>query len=69
MRGRCVPRGNTAVTPVRMGPTPTRSLPEPRISVVWPTATPGTSVIASSGPGVPSSGMPISRARSGRDCA
>ena len=37
-------------------------------SCVWPTVTPRTSVMASSGPGVPSSGMPRSRARSGVAC-
>src|SRR5215469_12422255 len=50
------PRGNTAVTPVRIGPVPTTSLPLPSINVVWPTSTPSTSVIALSGPGVPSKG-------------
>jgi len=48
-----LPRGWTIVTPVRTGPWPTTSLPLPEISVVWPTSTPATSVIASSGPGVP----------------
>src|ERR1700689_920161 len=57
------PRGNTAVTPVRIGPLPTCNLPEPEISVVWPTVTPATSVMALSGPGVPSKGTPRSRAR------
>ena len=33
------------------------------MSVTWPTVTPATSVIAFSGPGVPSNGMPRSRAR------
>ena len=33
------------------------------MSVVWPTSTPATSVIAFIGPGVPSNGMPRSRAR------
>ena len=59
------PRGKTAVTPVRTGPTPTFNLPWPEISVVWPTVTPATSVIAFSGPGVPSKGIPRSRARGG----
>jgi hypothetical protein len=36
---------------VRTGPSPTRSGPSPEISVVWPTRTPGTSVIAFAGPG------------------
>src|SRR6202451_2200867 len=58
-----LPRGKTAVTPVRTGPFPTSSLPSPEIRVVWPTATPETSVIALSAPGVPSNGMPRSRAR------
>src|SRR5580658_836801 len=57
------PRGNTAVTPVRTGPWPTCNLPDPEISVVWPTVTPATSVMALSGPGVPSKGTPRSRAR------
>ena len=38
------------VTPVRTGPSPTTSEPSPRISVVVPTATPSTSVIALPGP-------------------
>jgi Na+-driven multidrug efflux pump len=37
---------------------------DPRTIVRCPTETPGTSVIASSRPAVPSSGIPISRARS-----
>src|SRR5579859_3883452 len=57
-----------AVTPVRTGPLPISSLPSPEISVVWPTSTPLTSVIALFGPGVPSNGTPRSRAR-GLDCA
>src|SRR5665213_2026399 len=57
------PRGNTAVTPVRTGPLPTCKAPEPEIKVVWPTVTPATSVMALSGPGVPSNGTPRSRAR------
>src|SRR5580704_4647267 len=57
------PRGSTAVTPVRTGPLPTCSLPDPEITVVWPTVTPATSVMALSGPGVPSKGTPRSRAR------
>src|SRR5215210_4920321 len=47
------PRGCTTVTPVRTGPRPTVSRPLPVISVVCPTSTPTTSVIASSGPAVP----------------
>src|SRR6202167_5581698 len=39
-------RGNTAVTPVRTGPSPTCSGPDPRMMVVCPTRTPATSVIA-----------------------
>src|SRR5262249_9752228 len=58
-----LPRGRTAVTPVRTGPLPTCSLPSPEISVVCPTVTPETSVIALSGPGVQSKGTPRSRAR------
>src|SRR5215469_5468940 len=58
-----LPRGRMAVTPVRTGPWPTCSLPSPEISVVWPTVTPGTSVMALNGPGEPSKGMPRSRAR------
>ena len=42
--------GRMAVTPVRTGPLPTTSGPSPRMSVVWPTRTPGTSVIALSDP-------------------
>ena len=42
---------------------PTFSLPSPEMSVVKPTSTPATSVIALSGPGVPSNGTPRSRAR------
>src|SRR5208337_3489675 len=57
------PRGKIAVTPVRTGPLPASSFPSPEISVVWPTVTPGTSVIALNGPGVPSNGTPRSRAR------
>ena len=63
-RDRTVPaaRGMTAVTPVRTGPLPTTSLPSPEMSVVWPTVTPATSVIAFHFPGVPSKGTPRSRA-------
>src|SRR5215469_1826957 len=63
-----LPRGSTAVTPVRTGPTPTCNLPAPEISVVWPTSTPFTSVIALNAPGAPSNGTPRSRAR-GLACA
>src|SRR6476620_474041 len=59
-----LPRGRIAVTPVLTGPIPTFSLPSPEISVVWPTSTPLTSVIALRVPGVPSNGTPKSRARS-----
>src|ERR1700674_1985053 len=58
-----LPRGRTAVTPVRTGPLPTWSLPSPEMSVVWPTVTPQTSVMALSGPGVPAKGKPKTRAR------
>src|SRR4051794_13266532 len=63
--------GRITVTPVRTGPSPTTSGPEPRMSVVWPTRTPRTSVIAFRGPGVPSPiTIPRSRARTGaRDAA
>src|SRR5207244_12897774 len=47
-------RGSTAVTPVRTGPLPTCSFPSPDMSVVCPTVTPETSVIAFSVPGVAS---------------
>src|SRR5271170_271548 len=57
------PRGRMAVTPVRTGPLPTTSLPEPLMRVVCPTSTPATSVMAFKGPGVPSKGTPRSRAR------
>src|SRR5450631_361593 len=57
------PLGSIAVTPVRIGPLPGCSLPSPEISVVWPTSTPATSVIALRSPGVPSKGTPRSRAR------
>src|SRR5580658_7423412 len=60
------PRGNTAVTPVRTGPVPTTNFPSPEIKVRYPTSTPFTSVIAFSGPGVPSNGTPKSRARTSR---
>ena len=43
--------GWMAVTPVRAGPLPTRSAPSPWMTVVCPTRTPSTSVIAFSGPG------------------
>src|ERR1035437_3365636 len=64
------PRGKTTVTPVRTGPWPTTSRPSPSISVVKPTSTPATSVIASSRPAVPPMGSARSRSR-GRetDCA
>ena len=58
------PRGRMAVTPVRTGPSPRTSGPSPWTIVACPTSTPATSVIALSGPGVPSNGTPTSRARS-----
>src|SRR5213593_97622 len=61
------PRGKIAVTPVRTGPWPTTSFPCPLTIVLCPTVTPATSVIALSGPGMPSNGTPRSRAR-GRPC-
>src|SRR5882672_9197492 len=57
------PLGRTAVTPVRTGPLPTCNFPSPEMSVVCPTVTPETSVMALSGPGIPSKGTPRSRAR------
>src|SRR5437667_11338064 len=57
------PRGRTAVTPVRTGPLPTCSFPSPEISVVCPTVTPETLVMAWRGRGVPANGRPRSRAR------
>ena len=62
------PAARIAVTPVRTGPRPTTSGPRPSMSVVCPTSTPATSVIALSGPGVPANGTPRSRAR-GLVCA
>src|SRR5687767_7005020 len=53
------PRGRMAVTPVRTLRPSARS----SISVTCPTVTPATSVIALSGPGLPSNGTPRSRAR------
>src|SRR5947209_16522563 len=47
-----LPRGRIAVTPVRTGPCPTTSFPDPATTVVCPTSTPATSVMALSGPGV-----------------
>jgi hypothetical protein len=40
----------TQVTPVRTGPLPRSSLPSPLTSVVCPTLTPATSVMALYGP-------------------
>src|SRR5271168_3755531 len=60
-----LPRGRTAVTPVRTGPLPITSFPSPEISVAWPTVTPETSVMALSGPGVPSKGTQAAGARLG----
>src|SRR4051794_13038252 len=52
------------VTPVRTGPLPTTSGPSPAMSVVWPTRTPATSVIALKGPrGSPPIAIPRSDAR------
>ena len=57
-------RGTTTVTPVRTGPSPTTSGPSPAIRVTWPTATPGTSTMAFSGPVLPeAANNPMSRAR------
>ena len=61
--GLALPRGWTTVTPVRTGPCPSTSGPSPEMSVVCPTSTPATSVIALSGPGVPPIGSFRSRAR------
>jgi hypothetical protein len=58
-----LPRGSTAVMPVRTGPLPITSFPLPETSVTWPTSTPVTSVMALCFPGVPSNGTPRSRAR------
>src|ERR1041385_6364050 len=58
-----LPRGWITVTPGRTGPFPPTSFPLPRISVVWPTSTPATSVMASSGPAVPPIGSLRSRSR------
>src|SRR6185295_14020075 len=56
--------GTITVTPVRTGPLPTTSEPSPETSVVCPTRTPATSVIAFNGPGLPSPiTIPRSRAR------
>src|SRR6185369_6870055 len=57
-----LPRGRTAVTPVRTGPMPTFKGPSPEIKVVCPTSTPLMSVMALNSPGVPSNGTPKSRA-------
>src|SRR5260370_8634113 len=61
------PRGRIAVTPVRTGPPPTFNPLSPEMSVVYPTSTPLMSVIAFSGPGMPSNCTPRSRPR-GLDC-
>ena len=61
-----LPRGRMAVTPVRTGPLPTTSLPSPEMSVVKPTSTPATSVMALIGAGGAVEGnAEIARARSG----
>ncbi len=52
-------RGKTAVTPVQTCGSP----PPPKRRVVKPTSTPGTSVMALNGPGVPGSAKLRSRAR------
>jgi hypothetical protein len=58
------PGGRMAVTPVRTGPSPIRSGPSPWMRVTWPTRTPGTSVMALSGPGGSAPmATPASRAR------
>ena len=61
-------RGRIAVTPVRTGPLPTTNRPSPEMSVLYPTSTPATSVMAFSGPGLPSKGIPRSRARGSAEC-
>src|SRR6266704_940162 len=57
-----LPRGKTAVTPVRTGPLPTTSLPLPDSSVRCPTSTPATSVMASRGAGALAT-LPVSGRR------
>src|SRR5665648_152208 len=57
------PWGRTAVTPVRAGPLPCGSSGPPHEMVQWPTRTPGTSVMAFSGP-VGSTPTPTPRSRS-----
>src|SRR5262252_1730053 len=66
-RNRLPPWGSTTVTPVRAGPrggSPDRPSDPSSMIVMWPTRTPGTSVIALYGPGsrVPST-IPSSRGR------
>ena len=63
--GDAFPRGKMAVTPVRTGPLPRSSRPEPEMIVACPTATPATSVMALSGPGLPRTECP-DRGRAGR---
>jgi len=64
-----LPRGRMAVTPVRTAAGGSLEIRAAwpagkwEISVVWPTVTPATSVMALYAPGVPSNGMPRSRAR------
>src|ERR1700752_1824775 len=58
-----LPRGRIAVTPVRTGPAPGGDAASPEMRVVCPTSTPLTSVIAFTGPGTPSKGIPKLRAR------
>src|SRR5450830_658105 len=58
------PWGRTAVTPVRAGPLPCGSSGPPHETVQWPTRTPGTSVMAFSGPvGSTPTATPRSRSR------
>src|SRR6185436_15789824 len=63
-------RGRTAVTPVRIGPWPTRKAPSPLTIVACPTSTPATSVMAFSRPvgSVPTTTF-RSRARTRGVCA
>ena len=56
-----LPRGRTAVTPVRTGPLPTCSLPSPEMSVVWPTVDAGDV-----GDGVERAGRAVERERRDR---
>src|SRR5437899_11621227 len=58
-----LPRGRTAVTPVRTGPSPTFRGPSPEIRVFCPPSTPFTSVIALKQRGDPSKVTPNTRER------